>query len=917
MAEQSDRRIKVGVLTVSDSCFKGNAEDKSGSNLCHLIDQDQLIAGNVSVKDIVPDDIEKIKKTLKEWCDVKKLDLVLTTGGTGFAPRDVTPEATKSILEKEAPGMTIAMLKKSLEVTDLAMLSRLTCGTRGHTLVINLPGSTKGSEECFRFALPGIPHAVDLLRGRERSVKDTHAKLQAEGVVEPSKALQEEMLRSCASEVLISKTRSGQVRKYITQSKRLTGVRRVTRIGAIMRDNLTSKSKRTAVKDVNKSLAVSPDIRNDSLQQASDKALNSLQEGDEVSRSDINEESVHGKNISLPMSVSGLNQKTTPSDTVFSMIEKASQSNGNDCESSGQEVAHLLGSGPLGEESITLPCDDISDPRFCQLSVGESSPCYGETAAKMEVKENVATTSRTTQIEQLSKGPNILRGSTGTSIEQLTSDGAEVTRHVLRVLEDRQTLFTPISDGGGGAYDSFDTPEIDHSQSSMETCLENSLLDRAGSMEPCVSESNVTMDNTENTKLFKVFDFNTEPSSNLLKPKRKRQSKKSNKDICPIIPAKIHRKSSKGDICCVEVGNTLREFLDNHQMIKGIYLNKGKRHIKKELVQLRRQDNAVDKSSWQRGNNIHERNRLDDYFELTEAGMKKKDLVDTKKARDEFAVNWYMWCPGRGNCQRKCGGIGKCAEGCEGMTHKQDRHNCSMMVNLKLFLSDLTQWRVNITGSHIPTDSLIPWRRPPREGERLGEVIRDEIMSKSNKPVSTSSADIQEVLAEKKLLPRSSKVKRRINRFVTGMRRRHACKEQDKSISNVPTQVNLVKDVSVLSGRTLPTLQKRQDNHDQNISDQNVTVYQVLHKMTNLPMAPSGSVVQSTNFSPSFGQQNLSPSTMGTDSGQTGQYSYPSVAVPAVAMGVGMAGNGQQPVFVTPSSQSVCDSVPLFITPIQ
>ncbi|XP_021365763.1 gephyrin-like isoform X2 [Mizuhopecten yessoensis] len=187
MAEQSDRRIKVGVLTVSDSCFKGNAEDKSGSNLCHLIDQDQLIAGNVSVKDIVPDDIEKIKKTLKEWCDVKKLDLVLTTGGTGFAPRDVTPEATKSILEKEAPGMTIAMLKKSLEVTDLAMLSRLTCGTRGHTLVINLPGSTKGSEECFRFALPGIPHAVDLLRGRERSVKDTHAKLQAEGVVEPSK----------------------------------------------------------------------------------------------------------------------------------------------------------------------------------------------------------------------------------------------------------------------------------------------------------------------------------------------------------------------------------------------------------------------------------------------------------------------------------------------------------------------------------------------------------------------------------------------------------------------------------------------------------------------------------------------------------------------------------------------------------
>ncbi|XP_060074353.1 gephyrin-like [Ylistrum balloti] len=187
MADKSDRRIKVGVLTVSDSCFNGKADDRSGSNLCHLIDEDHLINGNICVKDIVPDDIEKIKKTLKEWCDVKKLDLVLTTGGTGFAPRDVTPEATKSVLEKEAPGMTIAMLKKSLEVTDLAMLSRLTCGTRGHTLVINLPGSTKGSEECFRFALPGIPHAVDLLRGSDQSVKDTHSKLQAEGVVEPSK----------------------------------------------------------------------------------------------------------------------------------------------------------------------------------------------------------------------------------------------------------------------------------------------------------------------------------------------------------------------------------------------------------------------------------------------------------------------------------------------------------------------------------------------------------------------------------------------------------------------------------------------------------------------------------------------------------------------------------------------------------
>lgn len=174
--------FQIGVLTVSDSCSENKAEDKSGSNLCRLIQEEKVVNGSVTVKDIVPDDANIIKNKLIEWCDVKKLNLILTTGGTGFSRRDVTPEATKAVLEKEAIGITIAMITQSLEVTKLAMLSRLVCGSRGHTLVINLPGSVKGSEECLRFALPGISHAVDLLRDNLSVVKHTHTELQGIGV---------------------------------------------------------------------------------------------------------------------------------------------------------------------------------------------------------------------------------------------------------------------------------------------------------------------------------------------------------------------------------------------------------------------------------------------------------------------------------------------------------------------------------------------------------------------------------------------------------------------------------------------------------------------------------------------------------------------------------------------------------------
>lgn len=169
--------IITGILTVSDRCSKGEAEDTSGRNLEHMVNAKTLINGKVVTRQCVPDDIEDIKRTLLNWSDVEKVDLILTTGGTGFSARDVTPEATRAVIMKEAPGITIAIIQKSLSVTPMAMLSRLVCGIRNQTLIINLPGSRKGAQECFEFASPAIPHAVDQLQERKMKTDKLHTSL--------------------------------------------------------------------------------------------------------------------------------------------------------------------------------------------------------------------------------------------------------------------------------------------------------------------------------------------------------------------------------------------------------------------------------------------------------------------------------------------------------------------------------------------------------------------------------------------------------------------------------------------------------------------------------------------------------------------------------------------------------------------
>lgn len=155
---------RVAVLTISDKCSKGQREDKSGKIVQELI---KNLPAQVVKYEIIPDEPQMIKAKLIDYCDELKVDLVLTDGGTGFTERDNTPEATQEIIEKDVPGIPEAMRVLCLNSSPRAMLSRGIAGIRGKTLIINLPGSSKGAQESLEAVLATLPHGLDMIAGKE------------------------------------------------------------------------------------------------------------------------------------------------------------------------------------------------------------------------------------------------------------------------------------------------------------------------------------------------------------------------------------------------------------------------------------------------------------------------------------------------------------------------------------------------------------------------------------------------------------------------------------------------------------------------------------------------------------------------------------------------------------------------------
>ncbi len=151
-----------GILTMSDKGSRGEREDTSGKNLQEIM---RAAGFKIGFYQIIPDNEKIISATLKDWADTRGLDLIITTGGTGVSPSDVTPEATAKVIDRELPGIAEAMRRASFKITPHAILSRAICGIRGDCLIVNLPGSKKAAQENIAVILNALPHAIYKIKG--------------------------------------------------------------------------------------------------------------------------------------------------------------------------------------------------------------------------------------------------------------------------------------------------------------------------------------------------------------------------------------------------------------------------------------------------------------------------------------------------------------------------------------------------------------------------------------------------------------------------------------------------------------------------------------------------------------------------------------------------------------------------------
>ncbi|CAH1791459.1 unnamed protein product [Owenia fusiformis] len=663
-------KFQVGILTVSDTCSKKEADDRSGLNLKSKL-EDGLCLKNavVAVGEIVPDEQDQIEAILKKWTDELKLHLILTTGGTGFSPRDVTPEATKAVIEKEAPGLALAMLQGSLQVTSLAMLSRPVCGIRKNCLIVNLPGSKKGSSECLDFISPALPHAMDLLNNNKENVGATHTKLQSEQ--EDSTNLKEQ---------------SANTQRQTGQSEKDTTLEVANVLTTMDSQVYSGRSLRRSMRQVSSQ-------RHHTI---SDYAK------------------VDDENVVVSHASKGIDDTSSDSEDV-SVVDQNIQTD-----------PYVVHDTPYLSQYLNLQDSSYQPVSTCT-----------ESGLPIQI-ENQPSTSGEHTIDD--KGQSVAR-----------SESPEI---------DVDTVDT-TPDHDIGLEDEFIGKESQ--QATYSTHTPSILRKKSTRIRRAKQESK----DPEEIYSFRDMDLPSESPA------------KRSKEDTGVKGTSLYRRSkTNGEIVFCSVGEAIKEYFQRHHLIQGIYLNKGKRDVKRQLVSLKRKSGAVDTGRWLRGKTVHERNRLDDLFETTDKGAEMAARVEKGDIRDQYVVNWYLWCPGHGNCQRKCGGIGKCAKACPGMAHKQDRHNCSLMINLKLFLGDLTRWRIHITGHHLPPGLDIAWVPPEKSRERLDENVRDFVVAASSEKSATST-DIFD-----KLTQATGNVfnKRKIQSFISSMLKRR--KQRDYNVKS-------------------------------------------------------------------------------------------------------------------------------------
>ncbi|XP_041467853.1 uncharacterized protein LOC121418192 isoform X1 [Lytechinus variegatus] len=754
MASAKRNAVRVGILTVSDTCSRKEAVDKSGPNLKKLAEDTSGLDGVVVATGIVPDEISSIKETLLEWSDVKELDLILTTGGTGFADRDVTPEATKSVLEKEAPGLAMVMLMGSLKITPLAVLSRSVCGIRKKTLIVNLPGSLKGSQECFGFVQPSLSHAIQLLKGERACVKATHKELADTGP---------QTINMVSDAQRLKKRKKKKKKRKRTRSSSPVpsdGSEAVVSASTWHDENYEDRhhasldrgTSRADAQQSDASLRVESSPVRDRLGLEGQEMDKEVEEAIEESKGDGNEVEVE--------------------DSDMEAVSPSSMTNPVNMDDIMSRLKHI----DDNEEEVD---DDIDDDDNVE---DVESPADNESNSESE--ENINSVQGKPRSLQAKPRVMIIRGTSGSPIKRTIESDDDSNGG------NEKGEWTLMEDTDDCSDEENKRNEKDRSfprtsHLSPITTIDMSAIRGEVVRKPLYGPKTRSPD-------LGVFQFDPEDTVESPKkhprvisfprpfgkaPKQKKAVKKvTTKRIKP--EAVVHK---------IQAGKPLNTFLRTFALLKDVTLSRGKRNVKRHLVTRKRGDQEVDTGIWKRGEQVQERNRVDDLFAPTDDGRKLQELIKKNKRRDEYVVAWYLWCPGHGKCLRKCGGYGECIEGCSGVSHKQDRHNCSVLVNLKLFLGDLDSWVVTITGQHVdPKDSVV-WTPPPKDKLRHGVDVTDLIVSHCQK--GDTLEEIHRKLMEDPELKGIAPTKRRLTHLLYNSRhlktKRRSQVQQDEEMDDV------------------------------------------------------------------------------------------------------------------------------------